>query len=585
MTWMGLLAQCAWRGTIILLAGFAAGIALRKASAACRHFVWMAALAGLLLLPAAMRLEPKWEITERRAAAQPAYAQTVEVVESAPAPVASRIPLPVVLWMIGAAFTAAWFSIGRVRAWQVLRREPEAPGGCAAMIELCREAGIRRTVRVRESAAVRMPLTWDVLRPSVVLPLEARGWSTARLRTVLLHELMHIERHDLLAQGIAQATCCLYWFHPLVWMAAGQLKLERECACDDAVVLRGVPAADYAGHLTDLARALASKRGWLAGAVTMAESGSLESRVRALLDARRNRRPLTWRAITAIAVACLVVLGCSAVTTAYAQPAQPAQASAIETAQAVADAAAQTQAETLSEPAPAPKPRRAAKPAADPVRQPAADAPQATGSLSGAVNDPSGAFVPNARVTAKSVDGSSQETAVSDAAGNYRFNALLPGEYAVEVTVPGFKAMRVQVTVAGGKAMVANARLTLGDLSETISVKAARPATAAPAAKTTTPTRIQVGGNVQAAMILKRVQPIYPADLKANGVTGTVMIEALIQKDGTVSDLHVMNTDVDPGLVTAATDAVSQWQYRPTLLNGQPVVVLTNIAVSFELSQ
>jgi TonB family protein len=213
------------------------------------------------------------------------------------------------------------------------------------------------------------------------------------------------------------------------------------------------------------------------------------------------------------------------------------------------------------------------------------NAPQATGSLSGAVNDPSGAFVPNARVTAKNVDGSSQETAVSDATGSYRFNALLPGEYAVEVTVPGFKAMRVQVTVAGGKAMVVNAHLTLGDVSETVSVKAARPASAAPAAKTTTPTRIQVGGNVQAAMILKRVQPVYPADMKANGVTGTVMIEALIRKDGTLSDLHVMNNDVDPGLVTAATDAVSQWQYRPALLNGQPVVVLTNISVSFELSQ
>jgi protein TonB len=86
-------------------------------------------------------------------------------------------------------------------------------------------------------------------------------------------------------------------------------------------------------------------------------------------------------------------------------------------------------------------------------------------------------------------------------------------------------------------------------------------------------------------MILKRVQPVYPADLKANGVTGTVTIEALIRKDGTLSDLHVMNSDVDPGLVTAATDAVSQWQYRPALLNGQPVTVLTNIAVSFELSQ
>ncbi|MGA3017466.1 MAG: TonB family protein [Bryobacteraceae bacterium] len=582
MTWMELLWQCCWRGTIILLAAFAANGVMRKAPAAWRHFLWTAVMAGLLVLPAMVQVMPKWGLQTASGVILPGEVAVAQPGVMSVTAVAVRPPrnLTLLLWLAGCALTFGWFLVGRLRAWMLLRRAGDAPYAQDAMADLC--GGNSRVVHVHESARVSMPLTWGIWRATVVLPVEAREWSEARLRTVLLHELIHVERRDLLAQTIGQAACCLYWFHPLAWLAARQLKVERERACDDAVVSRGVPAADYAGHLTDLARALASNRGWTAGAVTMAEVGSLESRVRALLDRRRNRRPLTWRAMTAIAAACLVVLTCSAVTTAYAQP---AQASAIEAAQAVPDAAAQAPAETLSEPAPAPKPRRAAKPAAEPVRQPAADAPQATGSLSGAVNDPSGAFVPNARVTAKNVDGSSQETAVSDFTGNYRFNALLPGEYAVEVTVPGFKTMRVQVTVAGGQAMVANAHLTLGDLSETISVKAARPTSAAPAAKTTTPTRIQVGGNVQAAMILKRVTPVYPADLKANGVTGTVMIEALIKKDGTVSDLHVMNTDVDPGLVTAATDAVSQWQYRPALLNGQPVTVLTNIAVSFELSQ
>jgi TonB family protein len=585
MTWTELLAQCAWRGTIILLAAFAANGVMRKAPAAWRHFLWTAALSGLLILPAMVQVMPKWGLQTASGVLMPGEVVVAQPGVMSVTAVAVRPSwnLTLLLWLAGCGLTAGWFLVGRFRAWMLLRRTGDAPYAQDAMADLC--GGNSRVVRVHESARVSMPLTWGILRATVVLPVEAREWSEARLRTVLLHELIHVERRDLLAQTIGQAASCLYWFHPLAWLAVRQLKVERERACDDAVVLRGVPAADYAGHLTDLARAMASNRGWTAGAVTMAEVGSLESRVRALLDVRRSRRPLTWRAITAIAAACLVVLACSAVTTAYAQPAQTAQASAIEAAQAVPDVAAQAQAETLSEPAPAPKPRRAAMPAADPVRQPAADAPQATGALSGAVKDPSGAFVPNARVTAKNVDGSSQETAVSDATGNYRFNALLPGEYAVEVTVPGFKAMRVQVTVAGGKAMVVNAHLTLGDVSETVSVKAARPASAAPAAKTTTPTRIQVGGNVQAAMILKRVQPIYPADMKANGVTGTVMIEALIRKDGTLSDLHVMNNDVDPGLVTAATDAVSQWQYRPALLNGQPVTVLTNIAVSFELSQ
>ena len=580
MTWMELLTQCCWRGTIILLAAFAANGAMRKAPAAWRHFLWTAALSGLLMLPAMVQVMPKWGFETASVAILPsetAVAQT-EVMNAVSAVAVRPAWNPTLLvWLTGCALVAGWFLVGRVRTWRMVRRAVEADYAR----ELMDGAG-GRGVRVLESGRALTAFALGVWRPLVILPPAAREWPVERLRAALLHELMHVRRRDLLAQTMAQAACCLYWFHPLVWVAARQLRRERERACDDAVLLGGIAAHDYAQHLIEMVRALGGKR---VGAMTMAAPSDLEGRVRALLDGRRNRRPLSRRAAAAIGAACAVVLACSAVTTASSRPAQTAQASRIEAAQAVPDTAAQAQAETLFEPAPAPKPRRAAKPAADPVRQPAADAPQATGSLSGAVNDPSGAFVPNARVTAKNVDGSSQETAVSDAAGTYRFNALLPGEYAVEVTVPGFKAMRVQVTVAGGKAMVANARLTLGDLSESISVKAARPATAAPAAQTTTATRIKVGGNVQAAMILKRVQPVYPAELKANGVTGTVMIEALVKKDGTLSDLHVMNHDVDPGLVTAATDAVSQWQYRPALLNGEPVVVLTNIAVSFELSQ
>lgn len=147
--------------------------------------------------------------------------------------------------------TAFWFLAGMLRTSWMVRRGTPAPDAA----ELAGELGIGRRVRVLYSEDASMPMTWGLFRPVVVLPKGASEWPAARLRTVLLHELVHVRRLDLAAQQIAQASCCLYWFHPLAWMMARQLRTEREQACDDAVLARGVPAPEYAGHLMDLVRA------------------------------------------------------------------------------------------------------------------------------------------------------------------------------------------------------------------------------------------------------------------------------------------------------------------------------------------
>jgi TonB family protein len=97
------------------------------------------------------------------------------------------------------------------------------------------------------------------------------------------------------------------------------------------------------------------------------------------------------------------------------------------------------------------------------------------------------------------------------------------------------------------------------------------------------PQRIRVGGNVQAAMLVQKPAPVYPPDAKAAGVQGKVQMQATIGPDGHVQELTVL--EGDPTLAKAATDAVWQWVYKPTLLNGNPVSVVTNIDVNFTLSQ
>jgi TonB family protein len=109
------------------------------------------------------------------------------------------------------------------------------------------------------------------------------------------------------------------------------------------------------------------------------------------------------------------------------------------------------------------------------------------------------------------------------------------------------------------------------------------PPPSAQAALQNPPEKIRVGGNVQSAMIVTKVPPLYPALAKVAGVQGAVRLAVIIAKDGTVQEIHVL--DGPPLLVQAAMDAVKQWVYKPTFLNGDPVAVETTIDVNFTLSQ
>jgi TonB family protein len=93
--------------------------------------------------------------------------------------------------------------------------------------------------------------------------------------------------------------------------------------------------------------------------------------------------------------------------------------------------------------------------------------------------------------------------------------------------------------------------------------------------------RIRIGGNVQAAKIVSKVQPVYPAEARQDHVEGTVALHVIIGKDGNVQETSVMSGP--PALVQPTLDAVKQWRYQPTLLNGKPVEVDTQVNVIYQL--
>jgi len=94
--------------------------------------------------------------------------------------------------------------------------------------------------------------------------------------------------------------------------------------------------------------------------------------------------------------------------------------------------------------------------------------------------------------------------------------------------------------------------------------------------------RIRQGGAVTAASLINKVNPVYPPLARQTRVAGTVRLHAIISKQGTVQQLEVLSGH--PLLVQSALDAVRQWRYRPTLLNGEPVEVDTTIDVIFSLA-
>jgi protein TonB len=101
--------------------------------------------------------------------------------------------------------------------------------------------------------------------------------------------------------------------------------------------------------------------------------------------------------------------------------------------------------------------------------------------------------------------------------------------------------------------------------------------------KPVTPQRIKVGGNVQSAKLVRQPRPVYPPLAKQARISGVVKLSAVISKDGTIQQLEVISGH--PLLVPSALDAVKQWVYQPTQLNGEPVEVQTQIDVNFTLSQ
>jgi beta-lactamase regulating signal transducer with metallopeptidase domain/HEAT repeat protein len=310
------------KATLILVAALGITLAMQRASAGARHLVWLVTLGALMLIPALtawgpLRLEilPATASTSVDAAPVASEAPSTPAVATAPAVGTSSASVAVAVADVPAAdHSVAGRLVAAVRdasAWSIVL----AVWGVVALAilvslvwstltvrrlvqrsvalddaswrnplyEVADRLGLPEAPRLLLSPDAKMPFACGLLHPTIVLPAECETWSQDRRLAVLLHELAHVRRHDLVGHTLGRLVCAVYWFHPLAWTAARQLRSESERACDDLALECGTRATDYAEHLLDIVTSV-RREGTPMIALAMARRKEFEGRMLAILD-------------------------------------------------------------------------------------------------------------------------------------------------------------------------------------------------------------------------------------------------------------------------------------------------------------
>lgn len=249
-----------------------------------------------------------------------------------------------IIWLAGVFVLMLPFMIAVVARGKLVGRNPSVTDPTARQLldETSNRLGLKRKVKLLQGDEKTIPMTTGALWPAVMIPGNWQTWPAERLRLVMLHELAHVRRLDVLFQSVARIACALYWFNPLAWYALHRMRFDCELACDDQVIATGEPASAYAGQLIEIARIYRPIR--FAGGIAMARSSKLEARIVSLLDTSRPHLPLGRKAGRLILAACgILVLILSAITVqnstvvadeAGASPAKPIAGQQADAAQA-----------------------------------------------------------------------------------------------------------------------------------------------------------------------------------------------------------------------------------------------------------
>ncbi len=581
--------------------------ALRLRMPRARLFYWQLLLAACLVLPLIRPLR-------HSVATDKVDATTTVLTMLAPTSPVSAIHLSRAEWLLlllaaGAFARLVWLGVGMWRLARYRRHSHPLEPVPAWVAE----------ADLRISDEISSPVTFGWRNPLVLLPPQFPDLDAPKQDAILCHEILHVRRHDWLFTVVEELLRAFFWFHPAIWWLLGEIQLTREQAVDREVIEMTQASDEYVDAL--LAMAGAHPRLDLAPAPLFLRKRHLKQRVVSILKEVRMSKT-RWsktKWMTALAVSTgMLAAACWFVTGAFplaAEPQMVADAPGVSVdlngAQLIHRSAVSypreaiqkgiqgtvvvqaklsvngevTDATILSGPDELRKPAIQSvldwhfMNAAGGTRQvsiafelPKEPVKIVAGSVPSAAPAPAAA----APMTLRRID----TMGLSDEARSELLNRLPVRE---GDTINDGQASKVRDAVKEFDSHL-NVSLKLNSNGEASIMISSPGANLMPAMTAVAPPgSIRVGGNAQQANLVSKITPVYPPLAKAAQIQGTVSLNALIGKDGHIENLSVINGH--PLLIQATLDAVKNWIYKPTLLNGNPVEVVTQIDVNYTLSQ
>lgn len=464
--------------------------------------------------------------------------------------------------------------------------------------------GFRLGARLLVSEAVTSPVTFGVLRPVVLLPPQFPELQPHLREAILTHELLHVRRRDWLFLIAEELVRAVFWFHPAIWWLLSEIGLAREQQVDRQVVAETRLRDEYVDALLAIAEAGAQVD--LAPASSFLRKRHLKQRVISILKEVRMSK---MRLFSTMAAALGILAAAGWIVTA-ALPLSAAPGVVADSPGVAIDVGGAA----LLHRAPVVYPETARE-----------QGIQGTVVLQAAVDT-------RGNVTDAQVLSGPEELRNAALQSVLRWHfAPDPAARTRQLSItfePGYaQGSRHQTDAAKGQPLALLKTVTVqavrvvglsdearADLLSRLPIHEGDSFDSARLAQVTrivkefdshlmvlsgpTPTgetvltigtedaipnaRIRVGGNAQSAKLIYRPVPHYPVEAKQAHIQGVVKLYALIGRDGAVKELNVISGH--PLLTPAAVEAVKQWVYQPTLLNGNPIEVETEIVVNFTLA-